>query len=73
MYILSQNKERIIKVGSLFIDKNGDNWEIDNDGDWLGTYKTKEYAKSVLELIFREMEWEHTTFEMPQDDEVKED
>ena len=71
MYILSQNKERLVKVSSLFIEKNGDNWEIDNEGDWLGTYKTKEKAKKVLKEIFEDLDWGHATFEMPLDEEIE--
>ena len=80
MYILSQSKERIVNfIGddlSYLTILDGDSVVYKKKSGstiYLGTYKTKEYAKFVLELIFREMEWGHQTYEMPQDDEVEED
>ena len=52
LWIRSQNKEHLIKVGLITL-TNGDDvtWYLENGDYILGTYKTKERALEVLNEI----------------------
>lgn len=58
MIIVSQDREAIInfeRITNIWINENieGEYFKINADGELLGTYKTKERAKEVLQEIAR--------------------
>ena len=57
MIIVSQDREAIInfeRIANIWISKDTTEYfEINADGELLGTYKTKERAKEVLQEIAR--------------------
>ena len=72
MWIRSQNKRLLINTDVISVDDYCDYYVICGGGYELGRYYSKEKALKVLSEIQNIKYLYHKAFEMPADDEVKE-
>lgn len=75
MWIRGQNREVLVHVSQVSIQKNKKNWSVEGESvsegyETLGEYSSEDLAKEEINRIFRALKSGETTYTMSEDESV---